>query len=206
MTTTNPEALTYDDDALEAGWDSPIRAQNLVESFVVTGSLVLDVGIGTGLAVKGYQEKGASVIGVDHDPTMIEAAHAATGVMDIRLGDVNSNLPIEDLKRSVDVIQAIGVLEFAYNLKDTIAELATCLKDDGVIVFTVEVPQDGSETKRTEYFPDHDITVFRHSPEEVRVVLKGLGFNLLHSEVYGGYTRGDETAQYAIFLAQRSNG
>ena len=94
MTTTNPEALTYDNDALGAGWDSPIRAQRLVESFIVPGSLVLDVGIGTGLAVKGYQEKGASVIGIDHDPAMIETARAATGVTDIRLGDVNRNLPI----------------------------------------------------------------------------------------------------------------
>ena len=206
MTTTNPEVLTYDDDALGAGWDSPIRAQRLVEGFIVPGSLVLDVGIGTGLAVKGYQEKGASVIGIDHDPAMIKIARAATGVTDIRLGDVNSTLPIVDLKHNVDVVQAIGVLEFVNNIKGTIAELTTCLKDDGVIVFTVELAQDESETKITEYFPDPDVTVFRHSSEQVKEILEDLGLNLLYSAEYGGYTRGDENVPYAIFLARRSNG
>ncbi len=205
MTNIHPETLTYDEDTAEAGWDSPERAQRLVEGFVVSGSLVLDVGIGTGQAVKGYQEKGASVVGIDHDPAMIEVARAATGASDVRLGDINEALPTEDLTRSVDVIQAIGVLEFATNLRGTITELAASLKDRGVIVFTIEVAQDESETKVIEYFPDSGITVFRHSLEEVSTILEGLGLKLLHCEAYRGYTRGNKSVPYAVFLAQKSN-
>ena len=93
------------------------------------------------------------------------------------------------------------MLEFAASLQGTIAELTTCLKDDGVIVFTVKAAQDRSETKRVEHFSDPDTMVLRLSNEEVKAILEGLGLNLLYSAEYGGYTRGDESVLYAIFLA-----
>jgi len=203
MTNKNPETHTYDRDTAEAGWDSPKRAQRLVEDFVVPGTLVLDVGIGTAQAVKGYPERGVLVIGIDHDPAMIEAARDVTGVSDIRLGDINNVLPIEDLKSSVGVVQAIGVFEFSADLQTTLAELAACLKGRGVIVFTVETVLDESEAELTEHFPDPNITVFRHSLEEVATILEATGLNLLHCEEYGGYTRGNESVPYAMFLAQK---
>ena len=48
LRTSETLAPTYDTDSKEAGWDSPERAQRLVEPFIASGVKVLDIGIGTG--------------------------------------------------------------------------------------------------------------------------------------------------------------
>jgi len=187
MTNVNSGNSSYDVDSLGAGWNSPERAQKLVESFVKPGSLVLDIGIGTGQAVRGYKEKGACVVGVDHDSTMIETARAFTGVGDIRIGDINGTMPVDDLKGSVDVVQAIGVLEFATDLEATKSELATTLKDDGVVVFTVEtIGNDAPVDERIEHFLESNVTVFRHSIDEIMGILNRTGLNVLKRDTYEG--------------------
>ena len=128
-------AHDYNTDSKEAGWDSPERVQKLVESRVTAGSKVLDIGIGTGLAVSGYADKGAAVIGLDHDQAMLDSAHKVVGENgSLRLADINGQLPIGDLEGAVDVAQAVGVLEFAkdcrvYSVKSTVASKKTaCLR------------------------------------------------------------------------------
>jgi len=76
ITITSQEMTSeeYDSASKEAGWDSPERAQKLVGGYVTPGSKVLDIGIGTGQAVNGYAEKGATVIGLDHDASMLDKA------------------------------------------------------------------------------------------------------------------------------------
>lgn len=107
------ESPTYDTDSKEAGWDSPERAQKLVEPFIVSGAKVLDIGIGTGQAVSGYADKGATIIGLDHDQAMLDTAQAVIGENgSLHQADINKELPIADLESSVDVAQAVGVLEF----------------------------------------------------------------------------------------------
>ena len=102
-------AHDYDTDSKEAGWDSPERVQKLVESRVIAASKVLDIGIGTGLAVSGYADKGATVIGLDHDQAMLDTAQTVVGEHgSLRQADINGQLPIDDLKSSVDVAQAVG--------------------------------------------------------------------------------------------------
>ena len=89
-------------DSKEAGWDSPERVQKLVESRVTAGSRVLDIGIGTGLAVSGYADKGATIIGLDHDQAMLDTAHEVVGENgSLRLADINGQLPISDLEGSM---------------------------------------------------------------------------------------------------------
>ena len=43
------------------------------------GSLVLDVGCGTGIQLQLYQEKGCRVVGVDQSPSMIQKARERLG-------------------------------------------------------------------------------------------------------------------------------
>lgn len=197
-------ADVYDDATKEGSWDSPERAQRLVEKYVGEGSVVLDVGIGTGQAVRGYAEKGATVVGFDHDQEMLEAARIVTGQSGyLQQADINGTLPFEGLKGKIDVAQSIGVLEFANDLGSVIDQVKTTLKPDGVFVFTVETI--AGEAKLIEEFPDAGITVHRHSTEEVKGLLESKGFKLLYDEAYGGYERGDITSgkvPYQIFLAK----
>ena len=194
----------YDTDSKEAGWDSPQRVQKLVESRVTAGSKVLDIGIGTGLAVNGYADKGAIVIGLDLDQAMLDAAHDVVGENgSLRLADINGQLPIDDLKDSVDVAQAVGVLEFAKDLSSVFGQVYGSLKEDGVFAFTSELI-DGIQTTEPEtHYDDIDVTVYRHTPDEIADLLEQSGFQLLHAESYDGYERGGSAVPYGIFLAQK---
>ena len=195
---------TYDTDSREAGWDSPERVQKLVESRVIAGSKVLDIGIGTGLAVSGYADKGATVIGLDHDQAMLDAAHDVVGENgSLRLADINAQLPIDDLEGSVDVAQAVGVLEFTKDLPSVFGQVYASLKKDGVFAFTSELI-DGTRTLQPEtHYDDIDVTVYRHTPDEIADLLEQSGFQLVHAEGYDGYDRGDSAVPYGIFLAQK---
>ena len=197
-------AYDYNTDSKEAGWDSPERVQKLVESRVTAGSKVLDIGIGTGLAVSGYADKGAAVIGLDHDQAMLDSAHKVVGENgSLRLADINGQLPIGDLEGAVDVAQAVGVLEFAKDLPSVFGQVYGGLKEDGVFAFTSELI-DGTRTTEPEtHYVDIDVTVYRHTPDEIADLLEQAGFQLVHAEGYDGYERGGSAVPYGIFLAQK---
>ena len=196
--------MDYDTDSKEAGWDSPERVQKLVESRVTAGSKVLDIGIGTGLAVSGYADKGATVIGLDHDQAILDTAHKVIGENgSLRLADINAQLPTDDLEGSVDVAQAVGVLEFAKDLPSVFEQVNKALKKDGLFAFTSELI-DGIQTTEPEtHYDDIDITVYRHTPDEIAGLLEQTGFQLVHAEGYDGYERGGEAVPYGVFLAQK---
>lgn len=192
----------YDSASKEAGWDSPERAQKLVEGYITPGSKVLDIGIGTGQAVSGYAEKGATVIGLDHDASMLDKAGAVVGENgSLRQADINRELPITDLEGSVDVAQAIGVLEFAEDLPAVLEQVHGSLKENGVFVFTSELVDDTHVSKSE--FEDIGLTVHRHSAEEIQGLLEQKGYKLLSQEAYDGYQREDGEVPYGIFLAQK---
>ncbi len=198
----------YNLDSRQAGWDSPELVQQLVEQFIGEGSVVLDIGIGTGQAVQGYAEKGAVVVGIDVDQKMLDAAQAVTGAAGImRLGSINETLPVGDLQGKVDVAQAVGVLEFAEDLNSAVGQIAAVLKPGGVFAFTIEskLENDDPNVDTVEY-PNVGITVHRHSPHEVLSLLEQKGLRLLYDTAYGGYVRGSEDGSkvpYHVFLAQK---
>ncbi len=200
---TPDQSEHYDTNSKEAGWDSPERAQRLVESYITPDSKVLDIGIGTGQAVNGYAEKGATVIGLDHDELMLTAAESIVGEHgSLRQADINTELPISDLKESVDVVQAIGVLEFAEDLPKIFEQVHGSLKENGVFVFTAELVDD-THPEKSEY-ENVGLTVHRHSIEQIRGLLEKKGYTLLNSETYAGYEREDGKVPYGIFLAHKS--
>lgn len=200
----NHETPTYDTDSKEAGWDSPERAQRLVEPFVLSGAKVLDIGIGTGQAVGGYADKGATIIGLDHDHAMLNTARSVVGESgSLRQADINKELPIADLEGSVDVAQAVGVLEFAEDLPSVFKQVYNSLKEDGVFVFTSELIDDVRTSEPQTHYDDIGVTVFRHTPEEIESLLEELGFSLISIAIYDGYERGDGAVPYGMFLVQK---
>lgn len=197
-------ADTYDAETAEGGWDSPERAQALVESYIDSSTLVLDIGTGTGQAAKGYMDKGAMVVALDRDAEMLEEAKQTIGENGVyRTADINARLPVADIEGLVDVAQAIGVLEFAEDFQDVVGQVGDSLAPGGKFVFTVEEP--GIDGKLTEYYSEIDITTYRHPADEVLQVLDQKGFTLLHDESYGGYERGakGEKVPYHIYLAEK---
>ena len=199
-----PQIESYDTESHAAGWDSPERAQKLVEPYITSGATVLDIGIGTGQAIKGYADKGAIVIGIDHDEAMISEATLIVGENgSVRKGDINESLPVTDLQGSIDVAQAIGILEFAKNLPATLEQVYETLKVDGIFVFTVELTQDIDAHETEVHFPEAQVTIYSHSVEEIKALLQQADFTLLEADAYDGYKRGNSPTPYGMFLAQK---
>jgi SAM-dependent methyltransferase len=195
---------SYDADSEIAGWDSPGRAQKLVEPYITPGSKVLDIGIGTGQAVRGYAQRGVTVVGLDHDTSMLIAARSVVGDTGLlREADINKPLPIDDIKESVDVALAVGVLEFAEDLRGILGQVRNSLKENGIFAFTCELVNSERTVELQTYFPDIDITVYRHSAEEVGMLIDETGYELVSSDEYSGYERGDDDVLYGIFLVQK---
>lgn len=208
--TKNPNAVapeTYNRESDDAGWDSPKRVQELVAPFLKSGVIVLDLGIGTGQAVEGYAEKGVQVVGIDHDPSMLENARKNVGAeAELRVGDINEPLPVDDLLDSVDVVQAVGVLEFANNIGNIVDQAEAVLKNGGIFVLTVELVSEDTTIPTTEHYPEADVTVYRHTTSEIESLLIGRGFILLKTESYEGYSRNDTESgkvPYQVFLVQK---
>lgn len=206
---TNDSIVTgYDAESKQAEWDSPQRIRRLVEKYIQPGSLVMDIGIGTGQAVSGYREKGAYVIGIDSDPRMLAVAQDVVGDMgEMRAGDINQNLPIADLANEVDVVQAVGVLEFARDLEAVLNQLSPVLKEGGVLAFTCEeLPAGSAAELAIEAYPAEGVTVYRRSAEAVLSLLDDKGFTVVSHEPYGGYIRSDTKGKvpYHMFLARKA--
>lgn len=204
-TQSSVEASDYDEATAEGGWDSPERAQKLVEAYIGERTLVLDIGTGTGQAVKGYTDKGARVVALDSDPKMLKEAKHIIGENGVyRTVDINmEEFPIDDIKGYVDVVQAIGVLEFAKDLGDVMSQVERALAPGGVFVFTVEEP--GPDGRLSEHFEDVGVTTYRHTTEEVLGLLGARGLTVISGEAYGGYNRGgDDKVPYHIYLVEKS--
>lgn len=121
----------------------------------------------------------------------------------LRLADINGRLPIGDLEGTVDVAQAVGVLEFAKDLPRVFDQVYGSLKEDGVFAFTSELIDGIQTTEPKTHYDNIGVTVYRHTPDEIVDLLEQAGFQLVHAEGYDGYERGDSTVPYGVFLAQK---
>jgi len=66
----------YDQEAEATAWYGPEVIFGLVYTFIQPGQKVLDIGIGTGLSSKLFNEFGMKVYGMDISEDMLEAVRA----------------------------------------------------------------------------------------------------------------------------------
>ncbi len=95
------------------------------------GMRVLEVGCGTGLNLKLYQEAGCEIYGIDLSPSMVKAANKKLGGRaDIRVGDA-SKMPYQD--NSFDLVVGMFTLhEMPGSIRlPVIKEMARVIKTDG---------------------------------------------------------------------------
>jgi predicted TPR repeat methyltransferase len=208
QTPASSQSYDYDLESQQAGWDSPRRIQEHVARYLQPGCTVLDIGIGTGLAIAGYAEKGINIVGIDIDPNMLNQARTVAGQQaDLRQADINETLPIPDLQAKVDVVQAVGVLEFVEDLEQLFQQVTTTLRPDGVFAFTIEESTNGSDVQVVNY-QEVGVTVYARSAEAVTALVEQAGMRVLEDEAYEGYVRDQtrgERVPYHLFLVQKAN-
>lgn len=96
----------------------------------VQGKHVLDVGCGTGRFAAAFEDAGARVVGLDHDPAMLErAAERVSG--GVILADAHA-IPLLD--GSVDVAFAVTLLEFVADPPRAFGELVRVVQPGGRVI------------------------------------------------------------------------
>lgn len=112
----------------------PLYDAALKAAKAATGSAVLDVGCGAGLALKMAQARGAKVSGLDAAAGLVEIARSRCPGADIRLGECEE-LPFAD--NSFDVTTGFNSFQYATDPVHALSEAKRVTKPNGYVVVAV---------------------------------------------------------------------
>ena len=117
--------------------------------YLAEDAVVLDLGCGTGEAIRHLAPVVGRVIGVDREPAMLKVAQARTrelGNVVLRPGELDA-LPLED--GEVDVVLLMLVLHHVPDLRSVFSEIARSLRPGGRMVLLDMVAHDRLDWRHT---------------------------------------------------------
>ncbi|HEX4199626.1 MAG TPA: class I SAM-dependent methyltransferase [Caulobacteraceae bacterium] len=144
-----PDAVAYHD-SLAADWDrryasggfrrrAALFERKVLPRLALDGRRWVDVGCGSGFFARLLARRGASVLGLDGSPAMIEAARAARGAgghdrLDFAVVPTVERIDLDDA--SVDGCLCLSVLEYVIRPERCLAEMARITRPGGQIVIS----------------------------------------------------------------------
>jgi SAM-dependent methyltransferase len=100
---------------------------------------VLDVGCASGGLSEAFVERGASVVGIDLNPLLIERARTRLGsTVEFRVADISA--PLEFESASFDVVAASLVLHYLEDWAPSLREFRRILRPEGLLVMSTHHP------------------------------------------------------------------
>jgi SAM-dependent methyltransferase len=106
----------------------------------VRGKRVLDVGCASGGLSEAFVKRGASVVGVDLNPRLIERARGRLGsTAEFRVADIAAPMPFLETG-SFDVVAASLVLHYLADWGPPLCEFARILHRDGALLISTHHP------------------------------------------------------------------
>ncbi|QHA05239.1 methyltransferase domain-containing protein [Streptomyces broussonetiae] len=185
--TARPEAVAYLDRLAASDPGRSYKGRMLAELGLRAGHTVLDLGCGPGTDLRALAEAvtpDGCVIGVDHDPAMVDAARTRTAdlsVVDVRSGDIH-DLALPD--RLADRARTDRVLQHVSDPRAALAEIRRVLRPGGRLV----MGEPDWETLAVDH-PDGELTraYTRHVAERV-VRNAAIGRQLARLAADAGFT------------------
>ena len=154
------------------------------------GELVLDAGCGTGRNLAAIARTGASVVGIDFSPRMLDLARDSHPGVPLALADLRARLPFVD--GAFDAVLCTLVGEHLSGLGAALSELRRVLGAGGRLVFTVYHPalaaagvQAGFQRDGVEY----RLASLPHSVQDYLDLTLDAGFDAIGFAEYRGDRR-----------------
>src|SRR4051812_39317246 len=125
---------------IQEGQVLPLYEATFAATRVAEGTVLLDAGCGSGLALQLAVERGAVAAGLDASADLIAIARGRVSGADLRVGELEE-LPYAD--DSFDVVTAFNSVQYAGDPGRAIVELARVVRPGGLVaVATWGQPQD----------------------------------------------------------------
>lgn len=144
-----------DDGVFNALYERPAMLRMLGD---VAGRRVLDLGCGAGQLSSALVDAGATVVGIDVSPAMIDIARSRLdGSATFSVGDISHPLPFDT--NSFDLVVASLVMHYLKDWTPVLREVARVLKPDGVAAFSTHHPtMDWQLASSDDYFAKKQFT------------------------------------------------
>lgn len=209
------EASQYERQVAEHAWHGHEIVFGLMYEFVNPGESLLDIGIGTGLSSLLFHKAGLQIAGFDKSMDMLKGCESKGFTGTITQHDLR-NVPFPYETGSFNHLLSLGVLNFFADLAPVFEEAARIIKPRGVFGFTIEERKAGQEARYTINFTRGsdqgnelcEIAMFRHSDEQVRSLLAGVGFEVLKDYEFlaDRYPEQGINVYLKIYVARKSRG
>jgi 2-polyprenyl-3-methyl-5-hydroxy-6-metoxy-1,4-benzoquinol methylase len=147
--------------------------KSLVHKFK-SGSTILDFGCGTGEFLSALKQDGWTIDGVEPSPAArLKATHLTGTVIAESLANVS--------EKKFDIITAWHVLEHVPDIIETIHQLKSALKKDGVIFIAVPNYQSADSVQYKNYWAGYDVPrhLWHFSKKSMTQLLHLQGFKLV---------------------------
>lgn len=175
-------------DAYAAAYDELMRAYDchlpdvlfgLCYEYTCPGQVVLDGGIGTGLAARLFTRAGLQVYGMDFSPAMLAICHARGFAAGLTQHDL-TQVPWPHAAGMFDHVICCGVLHFIGELEPLFAEARRVLRPRGVLAFTTK--RGSGATSPYERQDIDGFAIYAHHPAYLEALLSRHTFEHLKTQ------------------------
>lgn len=196
------QAREYDQQVRDYKWFGHNVLFGMGFEYVNTNDLMLDIGIGTGLASQAFAEIGLKIFGIDGSVEMVNLCKAKDFAEEVKLFDLESSpLPYSD--DSFNHAVSCGVLQFFGDLKPLFQEVSRVIKKDGIFVFTTLYLEGDVDCLEG---ASYGTPTFAHSDMYIGKIAQDCGFDILKELKFLAWSgHGDDDFLCKAYVIQKCN-